>query len=113
MTRLVKRKSDGFRSDFWIQAWTASRVIAVISKWTGLLVFCCITMAREAIWPPWDTSETRSLTRSQARSLESIARLNSARSQTLLRSCSRTRIAQMSLSFSGAFWPTSFPLFQG
>lgn len=107
-----RRKSEGFRSAFWIQVWTASRVIAVISNWTGLPVFCCITMAREAIWPPWDTSETRSLTRSQARSVESIARLNSARSRTFLRSCRRTRIAQMTLSLSGAFWPTSFPLFQ-
>jgi len=25
----------------------------------------------------------------------------------------RTRIAQISLSFSGAFWPTIFPLFHG
>ena len=54
------------------------RVRSVISNWTGRLVFCCMTTARGAIWAPWVTSRTRSFTRSQARSLESMARLNSA-----------------------------------
>jgi ABC-type cobalamin transport system ATPase subunit len=38
---------------------------------------------------------------------------NSARSQ--VRTCiwTRTRMAQMSLTFKGAFWPTSFQLFHG
>jgi hypothetical protein len=35
-------------------------------------------MARDAMPPPWQTSRTRSLTKSQARSLLSMARLNSA-----------------------------------
>ena len=36
-----------------------------------------------------------------------------ARSLRLLRSCRRTRMAHISRSLSGAFWPTILPLFQG
>ncbi len=71
-------------------------------------------MARAATWSPWETSRTRSWTRSQARSLLSIARSNRARSRARsVDSCSRPRMAHMSLRLSGAFWPTSLPLFQG
>jgi hypothetical protein len=39
------------------------------------------TIARDDMAPPWQTSRTRSLTKSQARSLLSMARLNSAKSR--------------------------------
>src|SRR5215212_3162617 len=39
--------------------------------------------------------------------------MNSARSRVRSVIWRRTRIAQISLSFSGAFCPTSFPLFHG
>ncbi len=43
----------------------------------------------------------------------SMARLKSARFLTFRDNCSLIRIAQISLSLSGAFCPTSLPLFQG
>src|SRR5690554_6922205 len=70
-------------------------------------------MALEETRSPWATSRTRNLTKSQARSLLSIASSNSAKSRVLSASCSLTRMAQISLSRSGAFWPTSLPLFHG
>src|ERR1700733_6694055 len=51
--------------------------------------------------------------RSHARSLLSIAKLKRASSLHRLAICKRTRIAQISLSLNGVFWPTSLPLFQG
>ena len=42
-----------------------------------------------------------------------MARLNSTRSRVRPASCSRMRIAQISLSLKGGFGPTSLPLFQG
>ncbi len=59
------------------------------------------------------TSRTRKPTRSQARSLLSMAKLNRASSRRRTASCSRIRIAQISLSLKGVFWPTILPLFQG
>ena len=53
------------------------------------------------------------LSRSHARSLESIAKSKSARSSGLDRSYRRTRIAHISRSLSGVFWPAIWPLFQG
>ena len=50
---------------------------------------------------------------SQVRGLLSIPRSNSARSRTLRNSWRLTRIAQISFSLNGAFWPTSLPLFHG
>ena len=64
-----------------IQLEIATLVCSVISNWTVLWVFCCITIARAAILPPLDTSRTRIPTKSPARSLLSIARLNIARSR--------------------------------
>ncbi len=58
-------------------------------------------------------SRTRSATRSQPRSLLSMARLNRARSRSRSRSCRRIRMAQISRTFSGGFGPVSLPLFQG
>lgn len=91
----------------------ASRVCSVISNCTGRCVFCCVTMAREAMRSPWQMSRTRSLTRSQARRLLSMARSNMARSRLHWPCCKSIRMAQMSLSFRGAFCPMSLPLFQG
>ncbi|CAB3810353.1 hypothetical protein LMG28614_07255 [Paraburkholderia ultramafica] len=42
-----------------------------------------------------------------------MPRLNIARSRTRDESCRRTRIAQISFSFSGGFWPVNLPLFHG
>jgi hypothetical protein len=50
---------------------------------------------------------------SYPRSLLSIAKSNNTKSRMRLAICSRMRTAQISLSFSGDFWPTSLPLFQG
>jgi hypothetical protein len=63
--------------------------------------------------PPWLTSLTRRLTRSQPRSLLSRARSKSARSRVRPSSCRRVRSVQISFSFSGGFCPVSLPLFQG
>src|ERR1700723_2863973 len=51
--------------------------------------------------------------RSPARGLLSIAKLKRANSRHRLAICKRIRIAQISLSLNGVFWPTSLPLFQG
>jgi hypothetical protein len=111
--RLGNRKSAGFNRDWVIHPITACRVGSVISNWTGRRVFCWSTSARVAMIWPWQTSRTRSCIKSQARSLLSIAKLNKARSRHRLAICNRTRIAQISLSLNGVFWPTSLPLFQG
>jgi hypothetical protein len=70
-------------------------------------------MARAATRSLWQTSRARRPTRSQARSLLSIPKLNSASSRVRPESCNRIRIAQISPSLNGAFCPTSFPLFHG
>jgi hypothetical protein len=53
------------------------------------------------------------LHQTQARSLLSMSRLNSARSLARAANCSRIRTAQTSFNLSGVFWPTILPLFQG
>jgi hypothetical protein len=58
-------------------------------------------------------SSNRSLTKSQARSLLSIARLKIARSRLDPESSSLTRMDQTCFGSSGFFWPISNPLFQG
>ncbi len=80
---------------------------------TGRRVLRCMTTARGATWSPWKMSRTRRPTRSHERNLLSIARSSRARSRARSASCRRTRIAQTSLTLSGAFWPRSLPLFQG
>jgi len=62
--------------------------------------------------PPRITSPTRSRTRSQPRSLLSIARLNIARSRTRRSCCSRVRVAQICRGFKGGFAPMIRPVFQ-
>lgn len=96
-----------------IHAATAFRVWSVISKHTERQVLRCRTVARVAMACPWLTSCTRSATRSQALSFESMAKLKRASSRGLPRSCSLTRMAQMSRSLRGALRPTILPLFQG
>ena len=61
----------------------------------------------------WLLSDTRSATRSQPRSLLSMARLNMARSRSRSWICRRMRMAQTSRSFNGGFWPISLPRFHG
>jgi hypothetical protein len=51
--------------------------------------------------------------KSHARSLLSMARLNIANSRALEDICSLVRIAHISRSFNGGFWPVSLPLFHG
>jgi hypothetical protein len=85
----------------------------VISNRTGRRVFCCIIVALELTWPPLDTSDTRIFSKSQALSLLSIARLNSAISRRRFSLCRRIRIDQISCRLSGCFWPINLPLFQG
>lgn len=66
-------------------------------------VFCCTTDVRATTRPPVVMSLTRSCTRSQPRSLLSMAKLNKASSRVQRRSWSLTRIAQMSFTFNSAF----------
>lgn len=63
--------------------------------------------------PPATRSITLRRTRSQPRSLLSIARLNNARSRKLSPSLSRARMAQTCLGRRGRFWPIGRPLFHG
>ena len=60
-------------------------------------------MARDDTRSPWAMSRTRSLVKSQARSLLSMAKLKSAKSRVFSASWSLTRIAQISLTRSGGF----------
>jgi hypothetical protein len=62
---------------------------------------------------PEKMSSNRSLTKSQARSLLSIARLKIARSRLDPAISSLTRMDQTCFGSSGFFWPISNPLFQG
>ena len=111
--RLGKRKSPWRSAAAATQSSKLFLVPAVTSNWTGCFVFCCITLARAATWPPWQTSLTRSRTKSHPRNLLSMAKLKSAKSRTLPKISRRTRIAQISLTRSGAFCPTNLPLLHG
>src|SRR5260221_12902196 len=53
------------------------------------------------------------LAKPHARSLLSMAKLKSARSRHMRAISSRTRMHQTCFGWSGFFWPTSNPLFQG
>ena len=59
------------------------------SNWTGRPVFCCTTIARVRICPPLIRSRIFICTRSQPRSLLSIARSNRARSRKRRRQLSK------------------------
>ena len=86
---------------------------SVISNWTGRPVFLWTIVARCRTLVPEQTSSNRSLTRSQARSLLSIARLKIARSRLDRAISRRTRMDQTCFGSRGFFWPMSNPLFQG
>ena len=92
---------------FWHGQWTTTH------HSYGVKFFDVLTIALRETVAPWVTSLTRIFTRSQLLSLLSIARLNNARSRICLDIWSLMRMAQISLSFSGGFWPVSLPLFQG
>jgi hypothetical protein len=86
---------------------------SVISNWTGRPVFFWTTVARRRTLAPEHISSTRSLTRSQARSLLSIARLKIARLRLDPAISRRTRMDQTCFGSRGFFRPMSNPLFQG
>ncbi len=69
--------------------------------------------ARYRTFTPEHMSSNRSLTKSQARSLLSIARWKIARSRLDPAISSRTRMDQTCFGLRGFFWPISNPLFQG
>ena len=73
------------------------------SNCTGRPAFRCTMIARSRTLPEIATSATEIATRSQARNLLSIARLNSARSRTAPDICRRVRMAQTSFGFNGGF----------
>ena len=75
------RKSEPDKVALSIQAVIASRDCSVIPDCTGLPVFCCWAMARQATTLDFEISLTRIFTRSLPRSLLSIARLKKARSR--------------------------------
>ena len=76
------------------QASTELLDCSVISNWTGRPVFFWTIVARCRTFTPEQTSSNRSLTRSQARSLLSIARLKIARSRLDRAISRRTRMDQ-------------------
>ena len=69
--------------------------------------------ARSLTFPSEQTASTRSLTRSQARSLLSIAKLKRARSRSEPTISSRTRIDQTCLGRSGPFLADQQPFVPG
>jgi len=85
----------------------------VISNWTGRPVFFCTIVARRRTVGPEQMSSNRSLTKSHARSLLSIARLKIARSRLDFAISKRTRMDQTCFGSRGFFWPMSKPLFHG
>jgi hypothetical protein len=95
------------------QASTELLDCSVISNWTGRPVFFWTIVARCRTLAPEQMSSSRSLTKSQARSLLSIARLKIARSRLDCAISRRTRMDQMCFGSRGFFWPMSNPLFQG
>lgn len=76
---------------------------SVISNWTGRPVFFWTIVARCRTFTPEQTSSNRSLTRSQARSLLSIARLKIARSRLDRAISRRTRMDQTCFGSRGFF----------
>src|SRR5215472_2990850 len=70
-------------------------------------------VARSRTRPPTLTSSTCSRTRSQPRSLLSIARLNKARLRARRSTWSRTRIDHTSLCFRGRLLPNEAPFVPG
>ena len=107
------RRSTSAGSSVGSQASIELLDCSVISNWTGRPVFFWAIVARCRTLFRKQMSSSRSLTKSQARSLLSIARLKIARSRLDSAISSRTRIDQTCFGSRGFFWPTSNPLFQG
>src|SRR5580704_14217867 len=95
------RVPDRSGCQIWLGEWDSTRP-----------VFFWTTVARCRTFAPEQMSSIRSLTRSQARSLLSVARLKIARSRIDRAISRRTRIDHTCLGSRGFFWPTSNPLFQ-
>jgi hypothetical protein len=112
-SRLGKRYREPVAGSPGNQASTELLDCSVISNWTGRPVFFWTIVARCRTLAPEQMSSTRSLTRSQARSLLSIARLNITRSRLDRAISRRTRMDQTCFGSRGFFWPMSNPLFQG
>jgi len=111
--RVGKRYREPVARSVGSQASTEFLDCSEISNWTGRPVFFWTIVARRRRFVPEQMSSSRSLTRSQARSLLSIARLKIARSRIDRAISRRTRIDHTCLGSRGFFWPTSNPLFQG
>src|SRR6266436_6505749 len=112
-SRLGKRYREPVTRSIGNQASTELLDCSVISNWTGRPVFFWTIVARCRTFTPEQTSSNRSLTRSQARSLLSIARLKITRSRLDHAISRRTRMDQTCFGSRGFFWPMSNPLFQG
>ena len=110
--RLGQRKSVPSISGFAIQRSSEWRVCSVISNLDRLARLALGDRGALRTRPAANTSLTCRRTRSQPRSLLSIAMLKSARSRGLSAISSRTRIDQTCFGCSGRFWPTMRPLFQ-
>ena len=108
-----KRYREPVARSIGSQASTEPLDCSVISNWTGRPVFFWTIVARCRTLAPEKMSSRRSFTKSQARSLLSIARLKIARSRLDRASSRRTRIHQTCFGSRGFFWPISNPLFQG
>jgi hypothetical protein len=112
-SRLGKRYREPVARSIGSQASTELLDCSVISNWTGRPVFFWTIVARCRTLTPEQISSNRSLTRSQARSLLSIARLKIARSRLDRAISRRTRMDQTCFGSRGFFWPMSNPWFQG
>src|SRR5258707_6788161 len=112
-SRLGKRYLEPVVRSIGNQASTELLDCSVISNWTGRPVFFWTIVARCRTFTPEQISSNRSLTRSQARSLLSMAILKMTRSRQDRVISRRTRMDQTCFGSRGFFWPMSNPLFQG
>jgi hypothetical protein len=112
-SRLGKRYLEPVARRIGSQSSTELLDCSVISNWTGRPVFFWTMVARRLALAPEQISSTRSLTRSQARSLLSIARLKIARSRLDPAISRRTQMDQTCVGSRGFFWPMINPVFQG
>lgn len=106
-TRDRYKKSLLCKLPSFINVATASLVPLVISNCTGLPVFCCNTVALLETEPPYATSNTLSMTRSQPRRLLSKTILSRAKSRILPSSSSRIGSPRYEISkvvFFGRFY---------
>jgi hypothetical protein len=112
LARLGNAKSSTVPPRRSSQARRLVRASAVISNWTGRPVFCWITIDLARMAGPATRVPILIFTRSQPRSLLSIARSNRARSLIRSSRSRKKRIDQICLTFSARFAPTCLPAFQ-